>query len=79
MKYWFLYNILSIIWSVYLIIIHISQKDHWLFQALLVVLWMVAILQSADKFSFKKSEILLHSVISFTAITGGHMVFSMFF
>lgn len=76
MKYVLLYNILIISWSLYLLVIHISNKDHWSFQGILVILWIVLMIPYLKRLSFSKRSIFLHSVICFGVVSGGHVLFS---
>ncbi|KGP92340.1 hypothetical protein N780_00270 [Pontibacillus chungwhensis BH030062] len=75
-KYWFLYNVLFIFWSGYLLVIHISRKDHWMFQAILFGLFLVVITQLLNRYHFSKKESLPHVIASFALITGGHMLYT---
>ena len=76
MRYWVMYNVLLVSWSLYLLAIHISQKDHWTFQVILFVLWFMLFMRLLRKYSFTFSEACVHLCISFSIVYGGHLVFN---
>ncbi|QHE52035.1 hypothetical protein [Pontibacillus sp. HMF3514] len=76
MKYLLLYNGLGVLWSLYLLVIHVSKKDHWSFQAILFCLSFMLFVRLLRKYSFSTGQACTHLIISFAAIYGGHWLFT---
>ncbi|KGX91670.1 hypothetical protein N781_03345 [Pontibacillus halophilus JSM 076056 = DSM 19796] len=75
MKVVLLYNVLLVYWSAFLFVVHLSRKDHFVFQFVLFLLWVVISLHVTKSVTTSKRFALLYSLTSSVIILGGYELF----